>query len=79
MNYLLFAGNEYYPEGGANDLQDRFDTLKDAMAAHDPAKYDWAHILCLDSLNVVKHFHTEKWNDGPFDPLNYYLLSGYLI
>lgn len=63
MSYLLFAGNDYYPYGGADDLQGKFDTVDEAIAAHDPNKYDepWAHVFCLESLSIVKEFHDEEW------------------
>lgn len=65
MAYLLFAGNDYYPKGGANDLQGCFETLDKAITGHDPKTFDydggWANVLCLDSLNVVKGFDRGKW------------------
>lgn len=69
MAYLLFAGNDYYPEGGALDLQGRFDSIEAAIASHDPNKfgYDggWANILCLDTLKIVKMFSRGDWNYSP--------------
>lgn len=67
MNYLLFAGDHYYPKGGAKDLRGRFATIDDAIAAHDPHqyKYDggWAHIFSLDSQCLVKCFSDGEWRD----------------
>lgn len=66
MAYLLFAGDDYYPNGGAEDLQGRFDTLEAAIAAHDPNKHKysggWANVLCLDSLKIVKVFNRGTWS-----------------
>jgi hypothetical protein len=68
MAYLLFAGDDYYPCGGAEDLQGRFDTLEAAVAAHDPTKYGysggWASVLCLESLKVAKFFNRGVWTDA---------------
>ena len=67
MAYLLFAGDHYYPEGGAYDLQGKFDTIEEALAAHNPAAFDydggWANLLCLDTLKVVKEFHCGTWRE----------------
>lgn len=63
--YLLFAGNDYYAEGGADDLQGWFETLDEAIKAHDPNKftYDggWANVLRLDNLKIAKHFSRGTW------------------
>ncbi|MBY0438776.1 MAG: hypothetical protein K2W80_11330 [Burkholderiales bacterium] len=73
MSYLLFAGEDYYPEGGAWDLQGRFDTIDAAIAGHD-ARFDynggWANVLCLNSLKIVKVFGPdgEAWRDPEPEP-----------
>lgn len=71
MAYLLFAGNDYYPDGGAEDLQGRYETLEQAIASHEPNKYQydggWANVLCLDSLKVVKRFFRGKWYEPDED------------
>ena len=71
MAYLLFAGNDYYPKGGANDLKGSFDTLDSAIAKHNPAefRYDggWANVLCTDSLKLVKKFSRGRWYDPEED------------
>jgi hypothetical protein len=49
--YLLFAGAQYYPCGGWDDLEGDFDTLEEAREAakHSPIKlapeYDWTQIV----------------------------------
>lgn len=52
--FQLFAGEGYYPNGGAKDYQGTFDTLAEALAALDGMKhYDWAQIsLTLWSRQV---------------------------
>lgn len=47
--FLLFAGENYYPEGGANDLIGAFSSVGDAQAAFDEDDVaapsgSWAHI-----------------------------------
>ena len=65
MIYLLFAGNDYYPLGGAEDFQGRFETIEAAIYGHDPAAFKenggWANILCLETLRVVKKFSRGTW------------------
>ena len=67
MAYLLFAGNDYYPEGGAEDLQGKFDTIDAALAAHALSDFvdyrAFANVLCLDTLKVVKNFHCGTWRE----------------
>jgi len=51
--FLLFAGFQYYPEGGAKDLQDSFDTEEEAIVegnkltdlSLDYTGYDWFNII----------------------------------
>lgn len=63
--FLLFAGNDYYPRGGAYDLQGRYETLEAAMQGHDPDKYEygggWANILWLGDMTIMKCFESSKW------------------
>ena len=67
MAYLLFAGDDYYPAGGAGDLEGIFATAEDAIAAHDPRKYSysggWAHILNLETMKIEKDFLSCRWVD----------------
>lgn len=50
MQYLLFAGYNYYPGGGMNDYIDEFDDLEDAkqrganVSDSYGTEYDWWHI-----------------------------------
>lgn len=67
MSYLLFAGEIYYPEGGAEDLVGKFDSIEEAISAFDPNKYNtgsgiWANILCLSTLEIVMAYRSHiKW------------------
>lgn len=56
--YYLFAGETYYPSGGARDLQGKFDTIEEARAAWkgfagDDEAFKWYHITD-ENLNVLE-------------------------
>lgn len=59
--YYLFAGDAYYPGGGAIDFLGRFDTIEEAHRALNRrmGTYDWWHITDAD-MNIL-----ETQNDGP--------------
>ena len=63
--YLLFAGDNYYPQGGARDLVGSYRSVDDAVKAHDPKRnrYDggWANILDTRTLEIVKCFSRGTW------------------
>ena len=66
-NYLLFTGEDYYPNGGADDLRsihDRKDQAITALAelAEDPVHryFNWAHLLELPSEDVVMRWKLHK-------------------
>jgi len=65
MSFLLFAGDEYYPMGGANDFKSKHETIDDAISAHDPTEHNydggWANIFCLDQLKIVATFDRSGW------------------
>ncbi len=65
--YLLFAGKDYYPNGGAEDFIGIYKTKKDALKAHDPNKYDydggWANIFDLKTERIIKKFDRGIWSD----------------
>lgn len=67
MKYLLFAGDDYYPDGGARDLIGAYDSIEAAVDAHDPKKFKyhggWANILCVDALVIVGCFNRGTWTD----------------
>lgn len=41
--YMLFAGHDYYPKGGMDDLVDSFDTMSEAI--QHVQNVDWWHVL----------------------------------
>ena len=73
--FLLFAGNDYYPKGGAEDLYGVFETVQEAVAHHNTIPmfdYDggWAHILYLPGGTIVKSFDHGVWYVGSYDALS---------
>lgn len=46
--FLLFKGDDYYPQGGFDDFVGSYDTVDEAMDAHKPESCQWAHVA--DSL-----------------------------
>ena len=60
MKYLLFAFDNYYPNGGINDFQGSFETVEEAQQfykkGHNTSgeKYDWYQIVTWDGNNFTK-------------------------
>ena len=59
-NFALFAGDEYYPSGGMDDLVGRFDSVEEAVdfacTHEDPATgygYDWYQVVDLTTFTVA--------------------------
>ena len=49
-NYLLFAGRDFYPVGGADDFQGSYDTLSKAIKEGYKLKdKNWFHIHSFES------------------------------
>ena len=55
--YLLFTGENYYPEGGAHDLYSSHDTLEEALEAGREFLKDstdlsgeWAHVYNVGGM-----------------------------
>lgn len=53
--FLLFEGDDYYPQGGWLDYAGAFETLEAAQAAKSERKYEggWAHVVDSRSGVVV--------------------------
>lgn len=57
MRYLVFAGSNYYPSGGMDDLYRNCDTLEDARLSVDRMNtdvYDWYQVYDADEQVVVE-------------------------
>ena len=67
--FLLFAGENYYPQGGAEDFICGYDTIEQAMDAYDKMpleeyeEKEWANILDIKTLKPVKFFFNGKWRE----------------
>ena len=52
-NYLLFAGDHYYPSGGWDDFQEAFETWEEANQKgkdlKEQRKADWYHVVDLEA------------------------------
>ena len=54
--FLVFAGLDYYPEGGWSDFIGAYDTLDEAKAncpEIDPFTIDWNQIVDLNTHKIV--------------------------
>lgn len=65
MRFFLFAGETYYPAGGARDYRGSYPTLNAALVAFDrragEAGWDWGHIAELtDSGQLVIVWRTDE-------------------
>ena len=63
--YLLFAGEGYYPSGGAQDLIGKFDTIQQCedkmLEIKDNYYGTWGNILSLETLKIVASFEEGIW------------------
>lgn len=67
--FLLFAGDKYYPVGGADDLIGSFNDRDEAEDAGWPGWFedsppDWAHVFDCETGEIVSEFRAGKWR-GP--------------
>lgn len=67
--YVVFHGNEHYPEGGWRDYLSTHATLKEAMDAGAlPVNGGWSHIVELadgKALGIWIWSHGEAWTRRP--------------
>ena len=64
--FILFAGDHYYPNGGAEDMIGFFPTVSAAVAGlrhpddepEYPVDYDWFHILDLETRERIEYLAT---------------------
>jgi hypothetical protein len=56
--YLIFAGDNYYPAGGADDLKHICGSKQEALSEFlKLRKSDWVHVYCTDKQRIVASFH----------------------
>lgn len=51
--YLLFGGDNYYPQGGWNDFKGGFESERDALREAAGWGWDWWHILDTSTGEVT--------------------------
>lgn len=51
--FLIFIGDNYYPNGGSNDFKNSFDTIQEAKDSTSTGHYEWAHIIDASALRVA--------------------------
>lgn len=67
--FLIFAGENYYPEGGWNDFVGVVGTLEEAkhritssiqesQSKNCRIGFDWMHIVSLEGMNIVASAHS---------------------
>ncbi len=68
--FLLFAGDCYYPDGGALDFRGDFGNLQNAINYHSTLNIPtisggWAHVFDFKEKKIVKWYSTNsgEWTD----------------
>jgi len=51
--YLLFTGNDYYPDGGWGDFAGDFDTIEEIKYTEKYMVEDWYQIVDTETMLVV--------------------------
>ena len=58
--FLLFTGDDYYPEGGWGDFGGDFDTIEEIKRTEQYIVDDWNEIVDTKTMLVVKEKVEEK-------------------
>ena len=59
--YLVFAGEDYYPVGGAGDFVSDHDTEEEAIKVADEAcRGEWAHVLDTETGLMMNRSGTKE-------------------
>ncbi len=56
IRYILFAGLDYYPQGGAEDFVLKYSDLSDTLKFGIEIlgrNNDWAHVFDLDTMSII--------------------------
>jgi len=65
--YLLFAGENFYPEGGESDFIGSFDSLDECESVYkEGTLYEWASILEINTgkwYSDSKNSKTRNWKN----------------
>ena len=57
--FLVFAGDNYYPNGGWHDFSESFDDMNTAVEFARNVRtgnYDWSHVLDSERQKVIAEF-----------------------
>lgn len=59
--YIIFAGDIYYPVGGAKDIIGFYENFEVALAIFNNIilldQYEWVHILDIENQEIVRDTH----------------------
>ena len=62
--YIIFAGDIYYPKGGANDIIGYYQTFELALYKFNEYannnEYEWIHILDTDIHDIVRQYKSNN-------------------
>ena len=61
-NYLVFSGDQFYPNGGWIDFKRAFDSLDMAMIYLATERFDWYQVVDISTLTIVKQ-HSKYGKD----------------
>lgn len=73
MRYLLFAGHDYYPDGGIDDLRHQADTIDELkqyfkdnhrdISGHSYTS-NWGHIVDAETFKVALRGSADQFDNG---------------
>lgn len=71
MRYIVFAGEFYYPRGGARDIVSRHDDRGEALSAMRavvaPGGPDWSHVLDVVAGEILDTYDARDAGCGRED------------
>jgi hypothetical protein len=59
--FVLFGGQDLYPDGGAHDLVGRFVSIEEAESEFNPSERDWGHVYDLERDDIVSVWEPNGW------------------
>lgn len=62
MRYMLFAGYNYYPQGGMNDFISSYDTMVKAIEAL-TGRHAWFNVLDTETGKVYEHYEARTYGN----------------
>lgn len=65
--FLVFCGNEYYPNGGWNDYKGGFDSIEEAIEFCEKIMkdehFDWGQVVQQGASNEFWRFGENFWDE----------------